>query len=178
MKLTNIRTIKILSNLYFFSQNSAEYSEDIAKRHKIYLTLLSYYRFKNRCERGVSRLNSILLSSKTLEQRAIREWTINHLSLGQKELLSFYFEYLDYSNDPNRNLYISSLELYIDRKDFIPIIQFWELHHFLSSNQYHLEASEREIPDQNDYYYNSPDPNAPPDLDIVMALLNEDFSLT
>lgn len=178
MPTTTIRLIRILRNLEYSSRNSSTNTPIVEKRRLIFEKLLHYYDRKNRCIRGVSRLKAILQKEPTLDQRAIREWTVNHYQLGQKELFGFFFEYLDYGDDPNRDLHIPALNLYVDRTDFTPIIQFWELHYFLYGNQYHLEASEREIADPNEYYYNPPDPNAPPDLDIVMALLNEDFSLT
>lgn len=178
MPTTNITTIRILRNLNIVTRSKTENPELDERRQNIYNELLNYYDRKNRCIRGISRLKAILQKEPTLDQRNIREWTVNHQQLGQKELFGFYFEYLDYGDDPNRDLYIPALALYVDRTDFIPIIQFWEIHYFLYGNQYHLEASEREIADPNEYYYNPPDPNAPPDLDIVIALLNEDFSVT
>lgn len=175
MPTTTIRLIRVLRNLNYASRNSSTNTALVENRRLIFEKLLHYYDRKNRCIRGVGRLKSILQKEPTLEQRAIREWTVNHQQLGQKELFGFYFEYLDYGDDPTRDLYIPALTLYVDRSDFIPIIQFWELHYFLYGNQYHLEASERQIADPNEYYYTPPDPNAPSDLEKVLRLLEEDF---
>jgi len=70
-------------------------------------------------------------------------------------------------------MHIPSEDIYISKRLFLPIIQFWELQWLLYFNEYHVEKELRTIPDIKGYYYVAPAKDEPSDLEKVQIILSQ-----
>lgn len=137
------------------------------KTYIAFKELMEYYQFKTECEIAVNEIKQIVEIQNNLENDSIKKWVIKYHSLFENSLNGFGLEYLDSGNDNDPYLHLASLDIYVDKTPFIPLIQFWELQWLLYFGEYYLPKENRTIPDPKDYYYTPPNPNDPTDLSIV-----------
>lgn len=135
--------------------------------------LYQFYSFAMPCKKAVEELTNIIHRVDTLEHEEVRIWVKENTLFFEKNLLLFGTQFTDENGEHEQNLYLSKYNLYIERKEFVPVIQYWYLMNNLYFGQYHLVKEERKFEEPNpfDYYYVEPNPNDPSDLDVLKQIL-------
>ena len=142
--------------------------------------IYGYYIFQKPCTKANEEFISILERVNDLNSEEIRVWVQDNVTFFEQNLLLFGYTYGDANGEHKLNFYLPEFQLYIEREEFVPIIQYWYLMTNLYFSQYHLIESERKIEEPNplDYYYVAPDPNRPSDLDIIKQILQSIIMFT
>ncbi|MBS1640678.1 MAG: hypothetical protein JSR12_11545 [Bacteroidetes bacterium] len=136
--------------------------------------LYQYYSFVTPCRKAVDELNKIIAATDTLDCEQVRVWVEENILFFKSNILSFGINFTDTNNEHDENFFLTQHNLYIERKPFVPIIQYWYLMKNLYFNQYHLVKEERkfEEPNPNDYYYVEDDKTYASNLDVVKKILS------
>ncbi len=144
-------------------------------KHKLRILqqLYDIYCFAVPCKRAVQELSEMLDQEMDLDSESIRKWVEEYYLFYKAHLSLFCHQYQDETGVHDKDFYLSDFNLYIERKPFIPIIQFWYLMNTLYWGQYHLPKEQRKFEElsPNDYYYKELDPNAPSDLEVIKRIL-------
>jgi len=156
-----------------------EYYQDILNPHPEkqkfdYLNeLLHFYSFRTLCQKEVNELKKIIESTDDLNTEFVRTWVDENLLFFKENLFSFGYTYVDDDGENDKDFYLSKYNLFVENKEFIPIIQYWQLMWILYFGQYYKPIKDRDKTerDPNEYYYVKPDPNAPNDLEIIKSIL-------
>jgi hypothetical protein len=146
-----------------------ESSDD--KKYTIFKKLMEYFIFKQDTEIAVSEIKLIIQNYNNLENERIKGWILEYHSLFENELFGFGIDYLDSGDDPDDNLHLTSIDIYVDKTHFMPIIQFWQLQWLLYYKEYHVLMEKRTTHDTKSYYINSQDKNEHSDLEKVKEIL-------
>ena len=145
------------------------------ERIKLYLLkeLYQFYSFARPCKKAVAELTSIIQRVDTLENEEVRIWVEENILFYEQNILLFGSLYNDENGEHEQNLYLPKYNLYIERKAFVPVIQYWYLMNHLYFGKYYLIKEERKFtePNPQDYYYVAPDENATSDLEVVKQIL-------
>lgn len=139
---------------------------------EVYQKLLDNLTFSDYTNAAIEELKEIINFDKSLEQTKVKEWTNNNLDFFNKNLFLFGIDYFDVVDNDNENIYLPRLDEYVDKMPFLSIIQFWECMWLLYFEQYHLDIKKRSPPDPvGSYYYATPDPNEPKDIEKILNYL-------
>ncbi len=134
-----------------------EYAASPDFQYNICQQLLKRYAKKNDCAVAVEKLHKILSANPVIEQLPLWMWIEEHKVLGVDELFGFLDGYFIHSESATPNLYICELKLYVERSDFLPMIQFCKSFDLLYWNGYDV-LSEEEKETRDGYYYLGPEP--------------------
>ena len=156
-----------------------EYNNDLLNPHPEkqkfdYLKeLLHFYSFGTPCQKTVNELKKIIENTDDLNTELVRTWVNENAFFFKENLFNLGYSYVDEDGENDKDFYLSKYNLYVEIKEFIPIIQCWQLMWNLYFGQYFKPIEERDKTEQdpNDYYYVKPDPNAPSDLEIIKNIL-------
>ena len=136
---------------------------------KIYLELLNYLNYKTYTENSLKELKEILRSDEFIEQFEIKQWILKNLEIFNETFFSFGLSYLEY-NVKDDNLYLIGLNEYVDKSQFLSIIQYWESMWLLYFGEYHIDKDKRSLPDKPDTY--NTEPTEPSDYEKILTFLN------
>lgn len=128
-----------------------EYAASPDFQYNVLKQLLKIYVKKNECIIAIEELQKVLKANPVIEQLPVWTWIEERKALGVDELFGFLDGYFIHSESATPNLYICELKLYVDRSDFLPIIQFCKAFDLLYWNGYDA-LSEEEEEDPKGYY--------------------------
>lgn len=135
--------------------------------------LYGYYSFVTPCKKAVSELTSIIKRVNDLDNEEVRIWVEENILFYKQNLFAFGTSFTDENGEHELNFYLPQYHLYVERKEFVPVIQCWYLMKNLYYGQYHLVKEKRkfEEPNPQDYYYVAPNPSVPSNIDVVKQIL-------
>jgi len=135
--------------------------------------LLHFYSFRTPCQKAVNELKRIIENTDDLNTEFVRTWVDENVLFFKENLFNLGYSYVDEDGENDKDFYLSKYNLFVENKEFIPIIYYWQLMWILYFSQYFKPIEERDKiePDPNDYYYVKPDPNAPSDLEVIKSIL-------
>lgn len=136
--------------------------------------LLEYKKHIPKTKELVASIKKIILKNNTLECEGVQKWCFETKDYFKEELFSFGLLYLDSDDDEVFVFNIPNIGEPVSKKEFISIIQFWEIQWILYWSEYYLPIEERGKDNDGviDGYYSMPLPElTPSELDQIKNIL-------
>ncbi len=115
--------------------------------------IYGYYTFQEPCTKANEEFVNILERVNDLNSEEVRVWVQDNVTFFEQNLLLFGYTYSDTIGEHKLNFNLPEFQLYLERKEFVPIIQYWYLMTNLYFGQYYLIESERKIEEPNPLDY-------------------------
>ena len=168
-----INTEQRIKNSILGIENTSD--ETDVNKYNACKSLLEYKKYILKASTLIIELKEIILRNNTLECVEVQMWCFETKDYFNEELFSFGFSYLDNVDNHNEVFNIRNIGEPVSKKEFISLIQFWEVQWILYWDEYYLPIEERGKSNDGvvDGYYKPPIQNSTQsNLDQIKNILN------
>lgn len=133
--------------------------------------LLEYCKHLNVVSFLNEELKRLIIKNTDLNNPEVQSWCERTKDFFNDELFSFGLNFMDSGNDTENYLHIPPIDLYIENKEVIELVNFWNAQWILYFGKYYIPKELRRPPDPPGSYYSlGKDPNEPSDIEKVKKI--------